>query len=91
MAKGMCLLIITSNVNRQNTPIKRHSYLTGWKNKIHVYATYARLTSELKTHTESEEIRKRYFMQVEMGSLGNSTHIRQTHIDFKTKYIYLGH
>ena len=47
------LSVITLSVNGQNAPIKRHR-VTKWikKNKTYLYATYKRLTSDLKTHTD---------------------------------------
>ena len=52
MAISSYLSIITLNVNRLNSPIKRHK-VTDWiKNKTLLYIAHKRLTSELKTHTD---------------------------------------
>lgn len=36
------------------------------KNKTHIHVAYKILTSDLKTHTESEVMEKTYFMQMEV-------------------------
>ena len=53
MAISTQLLIITLHVNGLKGPIKRHR-VDDWgkKTKNHLYATFKRLTSELKTHTD---------------------------------------
>ena len=57
MATSTYLKVTTLNVNRLNVPIKRHR-VAEWlkkkkqKTKIHIYAAYERLTSDLKTHTD---------------------------------------
>jgi len=40
------------NVDGLNSPIKRHRWAERIKNKNHVYPTYKRLTSDVKTHTD---------------------------------------
>ena len=57
MATSKYIQVNTLNVNRLNVPIKRHR-VAEWlkkkkqKTKIHIYAAYERLTSDLKTHTD---------------------------------------
>ena len=53
MAVSTYLPIITLNVNRLMLQSKDTEWLNGLKNKTHIYATYKRLTSDLKTHTDS--------------------------------------
>ena len=62
---------------------KDTDWLNGYKNKTHLYASYKRLTSELKTHTERERMEKRRSMQIEMKKTktktrGSNIHIRQS-------------
>ena len=52
MAISTHLSIITGNVNGLNALIKRHKVAEWIKNKIHIYAAYKRLISDLKTHTD---------------------------------------
>ena len=52
MAVSTYLSIITLNINELNAPIKRHSMAEGIQMQ-NLYA-YKRLTSDLKTQTESE-------------------------------------
>ena len=52
MAISKYLSIITLNVNGLNAPIKRQRVADWIKNKTHLYATFKRLTSELKTHID---------------------------------------
>ena len=51
MALGTYISIITLNVNRLNTPTKRHR-LAEWthKKKTHIYSVYKKPTSDLKTY-----------------------------------------
>ena len=49
MAISTYLSIATLNVNGLNAPIKKHRMADWIKNKIHIYATYVRHTSDLKT------------------------------------------
>ena len=53
MAIGTDISIITLNVNRLNTPTKRHR-LAEWthKKKTHIYSVYKKPTSDLKTHLD---------------------------------------
>ena len=50
MAIGTYISIITLNVNRLNTPTKRHRLAEWIQNKTHIYAVYKKPTSDLKTH-----------------------------------------
>ena len=52
MVIGTDISIITLNVNRLNTPTKRHRPLNGYKNKTLIYAVYKRRTSDLGTYTD---------------------------------------
>ena len=64
MAVSTYLSIITLNINELNAPIKRHSMAEGIQMQ-NLYA-YKRLTSDLKTQTESEGMQKRYSMVMEI-------------------------
>ena len=67
MAIGAYVSIITLNVNRLNTPTKRHRLAEWIQNKTHIYAVYKKPTSDLKTHIDGKwEDGKIYSMQ--MGS-----------------------
>ena len=44
------ILIITLNVNGLNAPAERHRMDEWIQNKISIYASYKRLTSDLETH-----------------------------------------
>ena len=49
---GSHIAIVPLNVNRLNSPIKRHR-VPGWiKNKTHLYTACKRLASEVRTHTD---------------------------------------
>ena len=52
MPVGAYILIITLNVNGLNVPTKRHRLNDQIQNKIHIYATYKRPTSDPETHTD---------------------------------------
>ena len=54
IALSTYLSIITLNVNKLNTALKRHMVVE-WikkKNKAHIYAACRRLTSDVKTHID---------------------------------------
>ena len=61
------LSIITLNVNGLNAPTKRHR-LAEWIQKQDSYICCLRDPPQTKGHiqTESEGLRKRYFMQIEI-------------------------
>ena len=50
MATGTYTSIITLNVNGLNAPTKRHRPAEWIQNKTHLYATYKKSTSNLKTY-----------------------------------------
>ena len=79
MAIGTYISIITSN--GLNAPTKRHR-LTEWiQNKTHIYAVYKKLTSDLKTQTESQGIDKDIPCKWESkDSRSSNTHIRQNRL-----------
>ena len=52
MVRGTYITITTLNINGLNAPTKRHRLMNGYKNKIHIYAVYKRLTSDLGAHTD---------------------------------------
>lgn len=55
------LSMISLTVSGLNAPIKRYSATEckiERKNKFHIYSDYKRLTSDLKTQTESEKMEK---------------------------------
>ena len=66
MEIGTHVSIITLNVNRLNTPTKRHRLAEWIQNKTHIYAVYKKPTSDLKTHIYWKwEDGKIYSMQME--------------------------
>ena len=46
------LLTIVANINGLNAPITGHRVNKWMENKTNIYASYKRLTSDLKTHTD---------------------------------------
>ena len=52
MAMGSYLSVITLNVNGWMLQPKDKDWLNGYKNKIHIYAVYQKLTSDLKTRID---------------------------------------
>ena len=54
MEIGTHVSIITLNVNRLNTPTKRHRLAEWIQNKTHIYAVYKKPTSDLKTHIDGK-------------------------------------
>ena len=57
MAIRTYILIITLNVYGLNISDKWYK-LNGYKNKTHIHVVYKRLTSDLGTHTKSEDTEK---------------------------------
>ena len=56
MAIGICVSIITLNVNGLNATTKDTDWLNEYKNKTHIYAVYKKPTSDLKTHIEIQTL-----------------------------------
>ena len=52
MALGTNISIIILNVNRLNTPTKRHRLAEWTQKKTHIYSVYKKPTSDLKTHID---------------------------------------
>ena len=50
MAIGTYISIIILNVNRLNTPTKRHRLAEWTQKKTHIYSVYKKPTSDLKTY-----------------------------------------
>ena len=79
MAIKTYISMITLNVNGLNAPIKRQSDWMDTKTSpvYTIYATYKRLTSNLKTHTTWGD-GESYSMQMEIKrSQGSNTYIGQ--------------
>ena len=65
MTIGTYISIITLNVNGLMLQAKDTDWLSGYKNKTHVYAVYKKLTSDLKRHIDWKwEDGKIYSMQM---------------------------
>ena len=67
---------------------KELEYLNGYKNKTHIYSTFKRLTSDLKTHTHTESERmKKVFYENGSEEQAEIAILILDKIDFKIKTV----
>ena len=85
MAMSTWLLIIILNVNGQNALNKRHRVAEWIKTKIHIFATYKKSASDLKTHWLKVREWKKVFHANRNKKKAGIAILISDKIDFKTK------
>ena len=81
MAVSTYLSIITLNINGLNAPIKRHRLDEWIKTRLPICCLKETLFRSKDIQTESEEMEKRYYMQMEIKEIWGSKK------NFKTKTV----